>query len=108
LAHGYRQQGINTLQCIRQIGQKPYFIAHHGKGFPRRSDAISFTKKKVYELILPRGGPVDGFKIFVDPITKRIDEVVYYNEDYSLHEEVKLTDEQIAQNKLFFDYLVNG
>ena len=103
-----KTQKTNREKLLNSLNNRLAQMANDKEAQELDNNAISFTKKEVYELMLPCGGPVDGFKIFVDPITQRVDEVIYYNEDYSLYEEVKLTDKQIAQNKLFFDYLANG
>lgn len=87
---------------IAQIADK------EGQAQEVANNALAFTKKELYTLELSWGGPADGFKIIVDPKSKRIEDVIYYYSDWFSYEEYKLTLEQVGLIESFFDYLING
>jgi len=83
-------------------------IADDGQAQEIANNALAFTKKELYTLELSWGGPADGFKIIVDPKSKRIEDVIYYYSDWFAYEEYKLTLEQRDPLLKFFGYLIEG
>ncbi|MBD3255139.1 MAG: hypothetical protein GF383_08595 [Candidatus Lokiarchaeota archaeon] len=53
-------------------------------------NALALSKQIVYTLELSWGGPADGFKIFVDPETKEIIDVIYYYTTWGQYKEEPL------------------
>lgn len=53
-------------------------------------NALALSKQIVYTLELSWGGPADGFKVFVDPESKEIVDVIYYYTDWGSYKEEPL------------------
>ena len=77
-------------QLIKSLNERLNQLESEESAKELIDNALALSKQIFYTLELSWGGPADGFKIFVDPESKEIVDVIYYYANWGSYKEEPL------------------